>query len=121
MFDLAIRGGRVVTPDATTVADVGIRDGAIEQIGVAIPAAKTEIDASGLLVLSGLIDVHVHFNQPGREDWEGALSGKLCVEMIALQCDIECAETEPVFTDMFSEQVAFEINLPKLGRKLGRA
>jgi hypothetical protein len=56
-----------------------------------------------------------------REDWEGALSGKLCVEMIALQCDIECAETEPVFTDMFSEQVAFEINLPKLGRKLGRA
>jgi ureidoglycolate amidohydrolase len=75
MFDLAIRGGRVVTPDATTVADVGIRDGAIEQIGVAIPAAKTEIDASGLLVLSGLIDVHVHFNQPGREDWEGAATG----------------------------------------------
>jgi allantoinase len=75
MFDLAIRGGRVVTPDATTVADVGIRDGAIEQIGVSIPAAKTEIDASGLLVLPGLIDVHVHFNQPGREHWEGAATG----------------------------------------------
>src|SRR5205807_8081131 len=34
-----------------------------------------EIDARGLTVLPGLIDVHVHFNEPGRAEWEGAATG----------------------------------------------
>ena len=38
-------------------------------------AADADLDATGLHVLPGLIDAHVHFNEPGRTDWEGFLSG----------------------------------------------
>jgi len=40
-----------------------------------LPGAKAEIDAGGLAILPGLIDVHVHFNEPGRTEWEGAATG----------------------------------------------
>ncbi|HZS93465.1 MAG TPA: amidohydrolase family protein [Chloroflexota bacterium] len=57
--DLVIRGGRVVTPAADDVADIGIRDGKIVQLGGDLSGAD-EIDASGRLVLPGGIDMHVH-------------------------------------------------------------
>ena len=44
-------------------------------IGHDLPGAGSEIDARGLFVLPGLVDVHVHFNEPGRTDWEGAATG----------------------------------------------
>src|SRR5262245_53588311 len=56
-FDLAVEGGR------------------ISAIGANLPGTDDEIDARGLAILPGLIDVHVHFNEPGRTDWEGAASG----------------------------------------------
>ena len=37
--------------------------------------AREEIDATGLRVFPGLIDVHLHFNEPGRTEWEGAATG----------------------------------------------
>src|SRR5205823_189652 len=43
--------------------------------GPELPGDAEEIDARGLTMLPGLIDVHVHFNEPGRVDWEGAASG----------------------------------------------
>lgn len=55
--------------------DIAVDDGRISAIGPELPGAATEIDASGLTILPGLIDVHVHFNEPGRADWEGAASG----------------------------------------------
>ncbi len=75
MFDAVVRGGSIVTPDGMRIADIGIHDGVIEEIGLDLSGAKTEIDATGLFVLPGLIDVHVHFNEPGRTDWEGAATG----------------------------------------------
>src|SRR4029077_3783598 len=50
-------------------------DGRIAAIGSAAPGAREEIDASGLVVMPGLIDVHLHFNEPGRTGWEGAATG----------------------------------------------
>jgi allantoinase len=44
-------------------------------VGPELPGAAEEIDARGLHVFPGLIDVHLHFNQPGRTDWEGAATG----------------------------------------------
>ena len=41
-----------------------------------LAAGRQEIDARGLLVLPGVIDVHVHFNEPGRTDWEGERDGQ---------------------------------------------
>jgi dihydropyrimidinase len=63
-FDLAIRGGTVCTTANTTRCDIGIRDGRIVAIAEKINDAAREIDASGLLVLPGGIDAHVHISQP---------------------------------------------------------
>lgn len=61
-FDLLIRGGTVVTPSGSREADVAIRDGAIAAVDPDIPvdAAERLVDATGQLVLPGVIDVHTH-------------------------------------------------------------
>ena len=56
-------------------ADIAVEDGRIVAIGPQLPGQGEEIDARGLAVLPGLIDVHVHFNEPGRTAWEGAATG----------------------------------------------
>ena len=63
-YDLAIRGGTVATASDTFKADIGIRGGRIAAVAETIEGATDEIDASGLLVLPGGIDSHVHFAQP---------------------------------------------------------
>jgi allantoinase len=75
MADTVVRGGTVVTPSGQRRADLAIADGVIAQIGPDLGAAREEIDARGLFVLPGLIDVHLHFNEPGRTEWEGAATG----------------------------------------------
>jgi allantoinase len=75
--DLLLRGGTVVLPGVfPVVADVAVEDGAIAAIGPELPGgAREEVDARGLHVLPGAIDAHVHFNDPGRSDWEGWATG----------------------------------------------
>jgi dihydroorotase len=74
-FDLAVVGGTIVTPDGRFEGDLGIRGETIAAIaapGALGPATET-LDASGLHVLPGAIDVHVHFREPGmahKEDWD---------------------------------------------------
>ncbi len=75
MTELVVRGGTVVTPQSIIAADIAIDDGRISAIAPDLPGAAREIDARGLTVLPGLIDIHVHFNEPGRTEWEGAASG----------------------------------------------
>jgi dihydroorotase len=72
--DLVIHGGRVVTTDCVFDASIAVRDGRILSVGSAesMPPAAQTIDAAGLHVLPGAIDVHVHFRDPGyphKEDW----------------------------------------------------
>ena len=74
--DLLIRGATVVLPGVFPVeADVAIEGGAIAAIGPELEGAREEIDARGLHLLPGVIDAHVHFNEPGRTDWEGWATG----------------------------------------------
>ncbi|MFO0874717.1 MAG: dihydroorotase [Phycisphaerales bacterium] len=77
---LVIRGGRVVDPasgyDAT--ADVLVVDGlvaAIDARGIAPPAIAEVFDAEGCIVAPGLVDIHVHFREPGQEHKETLASG----------------------------------------------
>jgi dihydroorotase len=65
--DLVIRGGKVVSPDSVVEASVAIKDGKILAVGAdeAMPPAKDTLDAGGMHVLPGAIDVHVHFRDPG--------------------------------------------------------
>jgi allantoinase len=73
--DLVIRGGTVVTPEGLDSADVAIEDGRITAVGPELPGAAQEIEARGLTVFPAVIDAHLHFNEPGRTEWEGAASG----------------------------------------------
>jgi len=75
-LDLLIRHGEVVTPEGVLRADVGIAEGRIALIAPAIVEGAAEVvDANGLHVFPGILDAHVHFNEPGRTDWEGLASG----------------------------------------------
>jgi dihydroorotase len=72
--DLVIHGGMAVNEWAVVPASVAVKDGLILAIGddAAMPEAAERIDASGLHLLPGLIDVHVHVREPGlthKEDW----------------------------------------------------
>lgn len=77
-YDIIIRNGKVVTHESIFKADIGIKGQKIKEINEQIPKEKRgvkEIDATGLYILPGLIDAHVHFNEPGREEWEGFETG----------------------------------------------
>ena len=76
MNDLVIRGGIVVTSSSIGLADVAVTDGRISAVGPNLSEdAAEEIDASGLHVFPGGIDSHVHFNEPGRTEWETIANG----------------------------------------------
>ena len=70
---LVVRGQRIVLPGGIGAASIHIRDGVIERVGAYgdAAAAADVIDAGADTVLPGLVDTHVHINDPGRADWEG--------------------------------------------------
>jgi allantoinase len=75
-FDLILRNGKIIRHDGDLIADIGVADGKIVALesGLKI-SASGEIDATGLHIFPGLIDSHVHFNEPGRAEWEGIETG----------------------------------------------
>ena len=95
-IDLAVRGGTVVTASDVFRADIGIRGERIVTVAENVEGAAREIDASGLLVLPGGIDSHVHIAQPAgpnivmADDFASATAaaaagGNTCVLPFALQ------------------------------------
>jgi allantoinase len=62
-------------PTGVAKLDLAIEDGRIQSIGSDLPGAPEEIDARGLHVFPAVIDSHLHFNEPGRTEWEGAATG----------------------------------------------
>ncbi|MEN9936486.1 MAG: hypothetical protein RLZZ387_3065 [Chloroflexota bacterium] len=90
-YDLIIRTGTLVSPAGLARADIGVADGRVAAVEPELPGdARETLDAAGLHVFPGGIDPHVHFNEPGRADWEGWATGSaalatgggtLCFEM----------------------------------------
>lgn len=75
-YDLLIRNGLVVFSDEVIQTDIAVIDGVIVKLEAEIDGtALEERDATGLYIFPGVIDVHVHFSEPGREQWEGFESG----------------------------------------------
>src|SRR5580658_802185 len=71
---LVIRARRAVLPDGTRPATVRLTDGMISDIGPydgEVPSGETAVLADDEVLLPGLVDTHVHINEPGRDDWEG--------------------------------------------------
>jgi allantoinase len=71
--DLVVRSKRVITPEGERAASIHIRAGVITSISSYenVPPGCEVHDAGDLVVMPGLVDTHVHINEPGRTDWEG--------------------------------------------------
>jgi N-acyl-D-aspartate/D-glutamate deacylase len=66
-WDIVLRGGRVIDPESglDTVRDVAVRGDRVARIGAGLPAGRQEIDAAGLVVTAGFVDLHSHVNDTG--------------------------------------------------------
>ncbi|MGF9696317.1 allantoinase AllB [Paenibacillus sp. MABNR03] len=76
-YDSIIRGARVVLRDHVDELDIGITNGKITALSADLKADDgTEIiEAAGLTAMPGVVDIHVHFNEPGLANWEGFRAG----------------------------------------------
>ena len=79
MHDLVLRNGRAVHADGEIACDLGVSGGRIAEIAAAgtLTKGRRTVDASGLHVLPGLVDAHVHLREPGLVHKEGFASGTL--------------------------------------------
>ncbi|MFW9909257.1 MAG: dihydropyrimidinase [Candidatus Thorarchaeota archaeon] len=83
-FDLIVKGGTVITASKTTHTDIGVKEGKIASIAKNLKDSKAKIvDASGLYVFPGAIDVHVHFQLPfsgtvSADDFENGTKAAAC-------------------------------------------
>ncbi|HEV7169262.1 MAG TPA: allantoinase AllB [Micrococcaceae bacterium] len=76
-FDLVVRGQRILTSAGIGAHEVGVRDGvivAIEPLGTNLAGAEVLELADDETLIPGLVDTHVHVNEPGRTEWEGFAS-----------------------------------------------
>src|SRR5215207_9898885 len=74
--DLVVRGRRVITPDSGGPAAVHVSGGRVAAVTAFgdVPAGCPVVEAGDAVVLPGLVDSHVHVNEPGRTRWEGFAS-----------------------------------------------
>ncbi|MDI6785885.1 MAG: dihydroorotase [bacterium] len=78
-MDIFIKSGRLINPKSNCdkIVNIGIKDGKISYIGNDDIAASEIVDANGLIVTPGLIDIHTHLREPGREDKETIKTGTM--------------------------------------------
>ena len=99
--DLVINGGILVSPDAEIRASIAVKDGRIYAIGApeAMPAANETLDATGMHILPGAIDVHVHFRDPGYAHKEDFGSGTAAAAFGGVTTVFDMPNTLPTVAD----------------------
>ena len=98
-FDLVLKGGTVVNHAGEGIADLGVRDGRIAEIGdIGEGMAGETIDATGLHILPGVIDSQVHFREPGLEHKEDLASGSRSAVLGGVTAVFEMPNTKPPTT-----------------------
>jgi dihydroorotase len=106
-FDLLIRGGVCVLPWGEAKTDVGVRDGRIAMIGASLSdTAEETIDATGLHVLPGLIDSHVHLRDPGDPTVETLQTGTKAAVLGGITTVFDMPNTSPPVVD--HERIAWK-------------
>lgn len=96
---LLIKGGRVINPETKfdQVADVLVEDGKIKEIGAGLVAEDATVyDATGKVVAPGLVDLHVHFREPGQEAKEDFESGSMAAAAGGFTTVCTMPNTKPV-------------------------
>ena len=98
-----IRSRRVVLPDGIKPASIMVRDGVIQEIGPF--ECLPDEDAGDLVISPGLVDTHVHINEPGRTDWEGFASATRAAAAGGITTIIEMPlNSIPATTSVFALQ-----------------
>ncbi len=94
---LVIRGGTVVGPDGTARLDVALSGAAVVGLAETIdaPRGARVLDATGCLVGPGLVDLHTHLRQPGREEAETIESGARAAALGGYTAIVAMPNTEP--------------------------
>ncbi|WP_326821396.1 dihydroorotase [Streptosporangium sp. NBC_01756] len=92
MTSIVIKGARIIGGEP---ADILIRDGLVAEIGQGLSGDET-IDARGLIALPGLVDLHTHLREPGREDAETVATGTRAAALGGYTAVHAMANTEPV-------------------------
>lgn len=87
-----IKGARILGAET---ADILVEDGVITAIGADLSGDET-VDATGLIALPGLVDLHTHLREPGREDAETVRTGTQAAARGGFTCVFAMANTEPV-------------------------
>lgn len=106
MFDLGIEYGTVVTGRGRTEAHVYVQAGRIAAVSAERFGARERIDASGLYVLPGMIDGHVHFQDPGDSTREDFIAGSSAAAIGGTTTVIEHTHSHPVRTPAFFREKA---------------
>jgi len=110
---MIIRGGSVVTARGVEKADITIASDQIVAVGPNLAGDGEEIEASGLHVFPGGIDSHVHFNEPGRTEWEDIEHGSAALAAGGSTTFIDMPLNNlPVTTDV----AAFDLKLEAMNR-----
>jgi dihydroorotase len=91
---IVIRGGTVVDATGERRADVVVDEGQIAAVGDGL-SADVELDAGGCLVGPGLVDLHTHLRQPGREEAETVETGARAAALGGFTCVLAMPNTEP--------------------------
>ena len=109
---LLIKNGRVIDPAGATdsVRDILVNGPVIEKIASGIPANGSQvIDAAGMIVMPGCVDMHVHLREPGREDKETIASGTAAALKGGITSVVAMPNTSPAIDS--SAQVQLEKEL----------
>jgi dihydroorotase len=94
---MIVAGGSLVSPDGVRRADLALADGVVVEVSEAITAPKgaAVLDATGCLVSPGLVDLHTHLRQPGREEAETIETGARAAALGGYTAVVAMPNTEP--------------------------
>jgi len=101
LSDVVIRGGRVVDEAGESRADVLVRDGAVAEVSASLPlpSGAEVLDAEGCVVAPGLVDIQVHFREPGREEAETIDTGSRAAARGGMTAVVAMPNTQPPLDD----------------------
>ena len=88
-----IKGARLLGGEPT---DLRLEDGVVTEVGPSLPREGQVVDADGLIALPGLVDLHTHLREPGREDAETVESGTQAAARGGFTAVHAMANTDPV-------------------------
>ncbi|MCZ2825032.1 MULTISPECIES: dihydroorotase [unclassified Modestobacter] len=113
MLDMLVSGGTIVSPRGRVRADLGVKNGRVVSVGEDLGEAREHVDAAGLHVLPGLIDVHVHFRDPGMTAKEDFGSGSTAAAVGGVTTVFDMPNTDPPVSTAERWRAKYEVVAPK--------